>query len=161
MEFAHLDERGVVKHSTKIRIALDRTGRRAARVASKLNEELELYWKSLTGDRLTADLSRYDEARRRARGLGFEYVVLNPTQEAKPHIVGSKNRPARWAAGKHIPRNEAFGAFLMSKLLEFMEGEAARAKRRKRNRTRTKAPKRGRPPTGTQKAQKQMVPRPI
>jgi len=33
---AHLDERGIIKHSTKVRIVQDRTGRRAARVASKL-----------------------------------------------------------------------------------------------------------------------------
>ena len=39
--------RGVIKHSTRIKIAQDRTGRRAARVAGKLNEELELFWKGL------------------------------------------------------------------------------------------------------------------
>jgi hypothetical protein len=74
VEFAHLDERGVIKHSTKVRIAQDRGGRRAARVASKLNDELELYWNSLADGRSKADLNRYDEARRRARSLGFEYV---------------------------------------------------------------------------------------
>jgi integrase len=73
-EFAHVDERGIVKHSTKVRIAQDRTGRRAARVADKLNEELELYWKALANGHSKADLSRYDDARRRARSLGFEYI---------------------------------------------------------------------------------------
>jgi hypothetical protein len=34
-EFARFDERGIVKHSTKVRIAQDRTGRRVARVADK------------------------------------------------------------------------------------------------------------------------------
>src|SRR6202035_121500 len=48
-EFARFDRRGIGKHSTKVRIAQDRTGRRAARVADKLNEELELYWKALAG----------------------------------------------------------------------------------------------------------------
>jgi hypothetical protein len=61
VEFAHLYERGIIKHSTKVRIAQDRTGRRAARVASKLNDALELYWKSLADGRSKADLSRYDE----------------------------------------------------------------------------------------------------
>jgi hypothetical protein len=74
VEFAHFDERRVVKHSTKVRIAQDRTGRRAARVADKLNEELELYWKALANGHSTADLSRYDDARHRARSLGFEYI---------------------------------------------------------------------------------------
>jgi integrase len=74
MEFAHLDARRVIKHSTKVRIAHDRTGCRAARVASKLNEELELFWRGLVEGRSKDELRRYDEARRRARSLGFEYV---------------------------------------------------------------------------------------
>lgn len=74
MEFAHLDARRVIKHSTKVRIAHDRTGWRAARVASKLNEELELFWRGLVEGRSKDELRRYDEARRRARSLGFEYV---------------------------------------------------------------------------------------
>lgn len=73
-EFAHLDARGVIKHSTKVRIANDRTGRRAARVALRLNEELELHWQTLAGGGARDDLTRYDAARRRARSLGFEYV---------------------------------------------------------------------------------------
>jgi integrase len=74
LEFAQLDRRGIVKHSTKVRIAQDRTGRRAARVASRLNEELELYWNSLATGRSNADLNRYDQVRNRARSLGFEYI---------------------------------------------------------------------------------------
>jgi hypothetical protein len=35
---------------------------------------LELYWRTLAGDSSKADLSRYDDARRRARSLGFEYI---------------------------------------------------------------------------------------
>jgi integrase len=86
MEFAHLDARGIVKHSTKIRIAQDRTGRRAARVAGKFNDELELFWKGLVEGRSTDELRRYDDARRRARSLGFEYLenaellMLSPEQ---------------------------------------------------------------------------------
>lgn len=40
-EFAAFDPRGIVKHSTKIRIADDRNGRRASRVADQFNRELE------------------------------------------------------------------------------------------------------------------------
>src|SRR5882762_497582 len=84
-EFAPFDGRGIIKHSTKVRIAQDRTGRRAARVADKLNEELELYWKTLAGGRSKADLNRYDAARHNARSLGFEYIeveqlVQHPTE---------------------------------------------------------------------------------
>jgi len=86
VEFAHLDARGVIKHSTKVRIAQDRTGRRAARVANKLNEELELFWKGLVEGRSKDDLRRYDDARRRARSLGFDYIenpqlVMLPSEQ--------------------------------------------------------------------------------
>jgi integrase len=72
-EFAHVDRRGVVRHSTRIKVADDRIGRRAARVAHTLNEQLEQFWKDLAGGRSRAN-NRYDEARRRARTLGFDYV---------------------------------------------------------------------------------------
>ena len=48
MKFANLDRRRVVKHSTRIRIANDRAGRRASRVADKLNEKLEIFWRGLS-----------------------------------------------------------------------------------------------------------------
>jgi hypothetical protein len=73
-EYAKLDPRGIIKHSTKVRTAHDRTGRRAARVANHLNEELELFWRGLVEGKSKSELARYDEARRRARELGFDYV---------------------------------------------------------------------------------------
>jgi integrase len=73
-EFTHLDRRGVVRHSTRIKVADDRIGRRAARVAHTLNEELEHFWKGLADGRSSETLTRYDEARRRARTLGFDYL---------------------------------------------------------------------------------------
>ena len=128
VEFAHLDERGIIKHSTKVRIAQDRTGRRAARVASKLNAELELYWKSLTDDRSKADLSRYDEARRRARSLGFEYIenaqlLMLPPEQRLDRI---ETLVARGATNDAAARAALLGtvkrpAFPLSKLFEEYE----------------------------------------
>src|SRR5580704_11255436 len=117
VEFARLDPRGIIKHSTKVRIADDRTGRRAARVAGKLNDELELFWKGLVEGRSKDELRRYDEVRRRARSLGFEYienpqlVMLPPEQRlerlealvtkgvandatARAALLGTEKRPA-------------------------------------------------------------------
>ena len=73
-EFATADPRGIIRHSTRVRIADDRTGRRAARVAETLNEALERHWASLAGKRPQASVSRYDEVRRCARALGHEYI---------------------------------------------------------------------------------------
>jgi len=55
-EFAQLDRRVIVQHSTRIKIADDRLGRRAARIAMTLNQELEL------GLISTADLAGFDRA---------------------------------------------------------------------------------------------------
>lgn len=74
IEFAELDPRGIVRHSTKVKIADDRTGRRAARVALSLNEELERFWKSLAKGQSGETLGGYDELRRRARSLGYDYI---------------------------------------------------------------------------------------
>jgi integrase len=73
-EFAEFDRRGIVRHTTKVRVAKDRTGRKAAAVADRLNSELEAYWRQLAGNISDAATAGYDEARRRARSLGFEYI---------------------------------------------------------------------------------------
>ena len=73
-EFSRVDRRVIVQHSTRIKIADDRVGRRAGRVAILLNEELERYWRSLAGSGAAIHLGRYDEVRRRARALGFDYI---------------------------------------------------------------------------------------
>jgi hypothetical protein len=49
IEFATLDSRAVIKHSTRIKIANDRSGRRAARVTEKVNEQLEIFWERIVG----------------------------------------------------------------------------------------------------------------
>src|SRR3954471_11106727 len=74
IEFVAFDPRGVIRHSTKVRVGADRTGRRAARIADRLNTELESYWHQLAGDRSDDAAKGYDNARRRARSLGFEYI---------------------------------------------------------------------------------------
>ena len=83
-EFAHLDPRGVVRHSTRIKIANDRAGRRAARVAEQFNEQLEIFWKGLSDGKPIEILTNYESARRRARALGFDYVENEQLLQQKP-----------------------------------------------------------------------------
>jgi hypothetical protein len=115
--------------SIRRRFASCRTARDGARcVASKLNDELELYWKSLADGRSKADLSRYDEARRRARSLGFEYVenaqllMLPPDQR----LDRLETLVARGATNDAAARAALLGtvkrpAFPLSKLFEEYE----------------------------------------
>jgi integrase len=83
-EFARLDNRGVIKHSTRIKIANDRAGRQAVRVAERLNEELELFWKGLCDGKPREQLTSYESARRRARTLGFDYVENEQLLQQQP-----------------------------------------------------------------------------
>ncbi|WP_271611436.1 hypothetical protein [Bradyrhizobium sp. CCBAU 21360] len=73
-EYCNLDTRGVIRHSTKVRVASDRTGRRAMQVVDKLNAELEAHWQLIAGKELDTAATSYDQARKTARSLGFDYL---------------------------------------------------------------------------------------
>jgi integrase len=75
-EFASLDPRGIIKHSTKVRISDDRNGRRASLVADRLNRELEAHWRALVGKAAGEEMSRYELARQQVRALGFDFIDL-------------------------------------------------------------------------------------
>jgi hypothetical protein len=77
LEFAALDQRGVVKHSTKVKVQQDRRGTKAGRIADGMNRELEAYWRGLVEGKAQEAADRYAEARRRARTLGFDYVEVS------------------------------------------------------------------------------------
>jgi hypothetical protein len=134
IEFAHLDTRGVVKHSTKIAVAKDRRGLKAGRIADVMNRELEAYWRGLSDGKGEEAAAKYVEARRRARTLGFEYydtaeLVERPTVEilqrlealmkdrgiedvgAQTALLGFAQRPSVllskvWETFEHITRTE-------------------------------------------------------
>lgn len=115
LEFAALDTRGIVKHSTKVAVATDKRGTKAGRVADTLNGELEAYWRGLVEGRAQEAADRYTEARRRARAIGFDYaehaeLVGRPVAEivdryeklagvvsdpgARAAVLGYETRPA-------------------------------------------------------------------
>jgi integrase len=90
-EFAAFDNRGIIKHSTKVRISEDRNGRRAASVAEKLNRELEAFWRAKLGNAFGDEISRYELARQQVRSLGFELLEMPqllalPTSEAVERV---------------------------------------------------------------------------
>jgi integrase len=129
-EFAALDRRGIVRHSTRIRIADDRVGRRAARVAERLNAALEQHWKALAANGAPTGSSRYDEARRRARELGFDYVpndqlIALPIERILERLEAIVSKGVTQDAGARaaLLGTEKPTAFRLSRLFE--EYEAA------------------------------------
>ncbi len=127
-EFSRFDRRGIVRHTTKVRVAEDRTGRRALRVAEKLNAQLESFWHAAAHVQTAQQASRYDEARRRSRALGFEYldnahlIALDPEKrlERLEALVakGIANEPGARAA---VLGTEKRPVFLLSKVFEEYE----------------------------------------
>jgi hypothetical protein len=86
-EFSRVDRRGVVRHSTRIKITADRAGRRASRVAAQLNEQLELSWREMAKGSLQEETCRYDVARKRARSLGYEYIEIEQLMDRPAEVT--------------------------------------------------------------------------
>lgn len=128
-EFSHLDRRKVVKHSTKIRVNTDRTGIRAMQAAARIDVEVEAYWRGLvTGQTLEAQ-RRYDDARRRARSLGFTYAPAETIAQASLNDILARLDKLSMHGGVRSARDvaalmggEAPPAILLSSLVDAYEG---------------------------------------
>lgn len=77
LDLAHLDERGVIKHSTKVPVAKDRRGVKAGEIADEMNRELEAFWRGLSEGKGQAAAERYAETRRRFRVTAA--LAIRPT----------------------------------------------------------------------------------
>ncbi len=129
-EFAHLDRRGVVKHSTKIWIASDRAAVRASRVVEKLNSSLEQHWRALADSDSKKGVDSYNEARKRARQLGFDYIenaqlVARPPAERLERL---ETLAAKGLVNDEGARHAVLGlkkkpVFKVSKIFEEYEAE--------------------------------------
>lgn len=72
-EFSGFDKRGIVKLSTGVRVADDRAGVKASRIARKLDIDLEASWKASAGHQARAGVLALDDARARAQALELSY----------------------------------------------------------------------------------------
>lgn len=114
--YADFDRRGIIKQSTKIRVADDPRGIAAAKAAAKINAATEAYWKGLFLGRADEAHQRYEAARQFTRALGHDYVPaaelvdrpdsdivarvrsiqakgLKPSAEAAPAVFGLVEPP--------------------------------------------------------------------
>ena len=130
IEFRTLDRRGIVRHSTRIHVADDRFGRRAARIAKKLNDELERHWAALAAAMSPSNPQNYEDTRRRARALGFDYVpndelALQPITKILERLEAliAKGLAADTGARTAVLGTEKRPSFQLSRL--FDEYEAA------------------------------------
>lgn len=77
LDLVEMDTRGIVKETTKIRVADDPRGIKAAAVSSRINREVEAYWRGLAEGKAAEAKNRYDAARKRARAFGFDYAIVD------------------------------------------------------------------------------------
>jgi integrase len=73
-EYQALDLRGIVKLSTKVRVANDRAGTKAGRVAARMNATHEAHWRLLAERNTTEARQTYADAVKLARSLGVDYL---------------------------------------------------------------------------------------
>jgi hypothetical protein len=74
LDFAKLDPRGIIRHSTKVKVSEDRRGIKAGKIADEMNRDLMEYWRGLSQGKPQEAADRYNEARRSARVLGSDYA---------------------------------------------------------------------------------------
>jgi integrase len=86
-EYAHLDRRVIVQHSTKVKVADDPRGARARRVADQLNEALERYWRELAESDHVQALADYEAARNAARRLRIPEPIADPAQRTIAELL--------------------------------------------------------------------------
>ena len=86
-EYAALDPRGIIQHSTKVRIIDDPRGARARRVADGLNEALESYWRSLAESDHAQALADYEAARNAARKLRISEPIADAAQRTIAELL--------------------------------------------------------------------------
>lgn len=102
-----LDTRRFARQSTKIRVADDPRGTKARKVAYRINAETEAYWKALLGGQAEAAQERYDAARARARGFGFDY--LQPEDIARAPLA---EQISRSRATREVPPDQMEAAVI-------------------------------------------------
>lgn len=76
-EYAAFDPRGIVKLSTKVRVADDRAGVKAGRIARTFNIDLEARWKARAGYQARAGILALEDARARAQALELSYKPVD------------------------------------------------------------------------------------
>ncbi|MDQ0314879.1 tyrosine-type recombinase/integrase [Amorphus orientalis] len=126
-EITELDGRGIIKLSTRIRIADDPRAIRARKVVARLNAETETYWRDLRSAETANVSERYRAACRRARALGFDYAPAAEVAERDLDEIASRLAAAvRAGQSDGVTRPAVLGAvpkptFRVSTLLEAFE----------------------------------------
>lgn len=108
--FAQHDKRGIVKQSTKIRIADDPRGIAAAAAAKKINADLEAYWRGLFLGNGDEAKQRYAAARQFTRAMGHDYVPAAELIHRRPGEILARVESVMQRG--HKPNSEAAVAVL-------------------------------------------------
>jgi hypothetical protein len=96
--YAAVDPRGIVKLSTKVKVADDRAGVRAGRVAKKMDVDLQARWRALAAGTVPQDGIDVEQARALARALGLHYKPVEAVvQEGLADLLARVDQLAQGA----------------------------------------------------------------
>lgn len=107
--YAEHDRRGIVKQSTKVRVADDPRGIVAGKVAARINAETEAYWRGLWLGQSDQAAQRYEASRQFTRAIGFDSVPAAELLRDDDHIV---QRVTAIRAKGYKPNSDAPDAIL-------------------------------------------------
>ena len=94
-EYAALDQRKIVQHSTGVRVADDPRGIRARKIADNLNAALEAHWRDLVENRNAQAVRNYEAARQAARRLRISEPIADAAQRTIAELLDRIERLER------------------------------------------------------------------
>jgi integrase len=86
-EYAALDKRRIIQHSTGISIAEDPRGIRAKKVANELNFDLETYWRNLADGHSEQAVRDYEAAKHAARRLRISEPIADAAKRTIAELL--------------------------------------------------------------------------
>ena len=86
-EYAALDPRKIVQHSTGVRIGDDPRGMRARKIADNLNAALEAHWRNLVEGQNADAVRNYEAARQAARRLRISEPIADAAQRTIAELL--------------------------------------------------------------------------
>jgi hypothetical protein len=86
-EYAVLDKRRIVQHSTGVRVADDPRGIRARKIADNLNGALETHWRSLVDGESAEAVQDYEAARQAARRLRISEPITDAAKRTIAELL--------------------------------------------------------------------------
>jgi integrase len=86
-EYADVDKRRIIQHSTGVRVADDPRGIQAKKIANELNFDLETYWSNLAEGQSEQAVRVYEAAKYAARRIGISQPIADAAKRTIAELL--------------------------------------------------------------------------